>query len=139
MFHPDTGEKVPLPFRTSMFMPSNLLNLPVTAGMLLSRTTSMQLLFPFLNQTYNRAFNCANRNATVPVDYAQLGASYAVATTRNTTAVGAAFGLGKVVDWLQSRFTAGGATPSFGAKLLSRGRLLLAVAAAGAANALAMR
>lgn len=133
VFHPDTGEKVPLPFRMSMFMPSNL---PVTAGMLLSRTTPMQLLFQFLNQTYNSAFNYANRNATVPVDYAQLGASYAVATT---TAVGAAFGLGKVVDRLQSRFTAGGATPSFGVKLLSRGLPWLAVATAGAANALAMR
>lgn len=35
MLHPETKEKIPLAFRMSMFMPSNL---PITAGMLLSGT-----------------------------------------------------------------------------------------------------
>jgi hypothetical protein len=33
VYHPDTGEVIPVPFRMSMFMP---VNLPITAGMLLS-------------------------------------------------------------------------------------------------------
>jgi len=142
VLHPDTGEPIPLPFRMSAFMP---VNLPVTAGMLLSTTVPSQLFFQWLNQTYNSAFNYANRNATVPTDYAQLGLSYAVATG---TAVGAAFGLGKVVSKLQARLGSGAAAgagagvappQSFGLKLITRGMPWFAVATAGAVNALAMR
>lgn len=133
VFHPDTGDAIPAPFRLCAFMPTNL---PVTAGMLLSTSTPVQLFFQFLNQTYNSAFNYANRNASVPLDVKQLAASYAVATG---TAVGAAFGLGKVVTNLQNRMASTGKTPGLGLKLLSRGLPWLAVATAGAANALAMR
>lgn len=130
VYHPDTGEVIPRVFRMSMFMPANL---PISAGMLLSGTGPAQLVFQWLNQSYNAGFNYANRNASVPLDMKELGASYLVATG---TAVGAAAGLGRVVARMQARV---GPRPSLGLKLLSRGLPWLAVATAGAANAVAMR
>ena len=130
--HPDTGETIPLFFRMSFFMPSNL---PITAGMLLSGTGMRQVFWQWLNQSYNAGFNYANRNATVPIDTTQLMTSYAVATG---VACGMSFSLGKVVERLQKGASgAGGET--FGFKLLSRGLPWMAVASAGTANALAMR
>jgi tricarboxylate carrier len=131
-FHPDTGEKIPLFFRMSFFMPSNL---PITAGMLLSGTGMQQVFWQWLNQSYNAGFNYANRNATVPIDTSQLVASYMVATG---VACGMSFGLGKVVERLQKGASGAGAE-TFGFKLLSRGLPWMAVASAGTANALAMR
>ena len=141
--HPDTGEAIPLLFRMSFFMPSNL---PITAGMLLSGTGMRQVFWQWLNQSYNAGFNYANRNATVPISMPQLAASYGVATG---VACGMSFALGKVVERLQAGASgapgapgAAGAPrppPSFGVKLLSRGLPWMAVASAGVANALAMR
>jgi sideroflexin-5 len=111
-------------------------NLPISAGMLLSPPGAWQLVFQWLNQSYNAGFNYANRNASVPLDTTQLATSYAVATG---TAVGAAFGLGRVVQRMQARVSAGGGKPTLGLKLLTRGLPWLAVATAGAANAVAMR
>lgn len=134
--HPDTGDRIPLPFRMSMFMP---VNLPVSGGMLLSGPGLSQVFWQWLNQSYNAGFNYANRNASVPIDMVSLGASYGIATV---TACGAAYGLGKVVERVQARMMGAGADPSrapFGVKLLTRGLPWFAVAAAGSANALAMR
>jgi tricarboxylate carrier len=138
--HPDTGELIPLVFRMSFFMPSNL---PITAGMLLSGTGLRQVFWQWLNQSYNAGFNYANRNASVPISMPQLAASYGVATG---VACGMSFALGKVVERLQASAAAPAAPgapprppPGFGLKLLSRGLPWMAVASAGAANALAMR
>lgn len=84
-----------------------------------------------------QTFNYANRNASKPVDYWALGASYGVATG---TAVGAAYGLGKVVERLQARFpTVPGVPQPLSLKLLHRSLPWIAVASAGSANVLAMR
>lgn len=137
--HPDTGERVPAPFRMCAFMP---VNLPITAGMLLSPPGgTAQLVWQAVNQSYNAGFNYANRNASSPTSPAQLAASYAVATG---AAVGAAWGLGRVVKRLQAALPGGGGGPGappppLRFRLLSRGLPWLAVATAGVANALAMR
>lgn len=126
------------------FMP---VNLPITAGMLLTGPGgAAQLFWQFVNQSYNAGFNYANRNASAPMDWGSFFASYGIATT---TAVGMAAGLGRVVAGLQARVAAGtgvdvgpgGTQPPMplGVKLLSRGLPWLAVASAGAANVLAMR
>jgi sideroflexin-5 len=82
-------------------------------------------------------FNFANRNASKPFDAWGLGASYAIATS---TAIGMAYSLGKVVDRVKSRFPVeAGRRMPFSVLLLSRTLPWVAVASAGAANALAMR
>jgi sideroflexin-5 len=112
-------------------------NLPITAGMLLSPPTGpAQLAWQWVNQSYNAGFNYANRNASQPFDWGAMAASYAVATS---TAMGMAAGLGRVVAGLTARVGASGAPPSFGLTLLTRGLPWVAVASAGSANALAMR
>jgi hypothetical protein len=118
----------------SMFMP---VNLPITAGMLLSGTGAKQLFWQWLNQSYNAGFNFANRNASVPVNPTALALSYGVATG---VACGMSFALGKVVDGLVARAggTAGAAQP-LGLKVLTRALPWAAVASAGVANVLAMR
>ena len=133
--HPDTGEVVPLPFRMSMFMPSNL---PISAGMLLSGPGRAQMFWQWLNQSYNAGFNFSNRNATVPLDVPAMTLSYVVATG---TAVGMAAGLGRVVSRLGGGEVAGPGSPRppFRVRLLAAGLPWFAVASAGAANALAMR
>lgn len=141
VLHPDTGEEVNPLFRMCSFMP---VNLPISAGMLLTGPGPAQLFWQWLNQSYNAGFNYANRNASVPVDMTSMAVSYGIATS---TAVGMAWGLGRVVSKLQARVGAGaplgaGGAPApmpLGVKLLSRGLPWFAVASAGAANALAMR
>jgi len=136
--HPDTGDNIPLVFRMSTFMPSNL---PITAGMLLSGTGRAQVFFQWANQSYNAGVNYANRNATVPINAAQMAASYTVAVG---VACGMSYGLGLVVNKLQASMGGGaggggGGKQPLSLKLLSRGLPWLAVATAGMANALAMR
>lgn len=112
-------------------------NLPITTGMLLTGPGPAQLVWQWVNQSYNAGFNYANRNASAPADWGAIAASYGVATS---TAVGMAWGLGRVVSRLQARVGGGGGGPQpLGLKLLSRGLPWVAVASAGAANALAMR
>jgi hypothetical protein len=63
-FHPDTGEKIFLPFRMASFVPTNV---PIIAAMLIPNpTTSMIIGFQWLNQSVNVAFNYANANKTSP-------------------------------------------------------------------------
>ena len=117
-----------------MFMP---INLPITAGMLLSGTGSRQLFWQWVNQSYNAGFNFANRNASLPVDPAALALSYGVATG---VACGMSFALGRVVEGLVSRVGgAPGAPQPLGLKVLTRALPWAAVASAGVANVLAMR
>ena len=135
VLHPDTGERINPLFRMSAFMP---VNLPITAGMLLSGPGAAQLFWQWINQSYNAGFNFANRNVkdgSAP-DLRSIGLSYAVATG---TAVGMSWGLGRVVQRIQAKVGGAPGSQSFGVKLLTRGMPWFAVASAGAANVLAMR
>lgn len=100
-----------------------------------------QMVFQFLNQTYNACFNYANRNATVEVNNRQLATSFGIATS---VACGMSYGLGKIVQSVTARMNggviAGPNTPlPFKVKAFSRAMPWFAVASAGMANALAMR
>jgi len=118
----------------SMFMP---VNLPITAGMLLSSTVPRQLFWQWMNQSYNAGFNFANRNASAPADARALALSYGVATG---TAVGMSLALGRAVDALAARVGgAPGAPRPLGLRVALRALPWAAVASAGVANVVAMR
>ena len=60
--HPDTGEKIFMPFRMSGYVPFNS---PILAGLLMPNPSLAQTVFwQWLNQSHNACVNYANRNAT---------------------------------------------------------------------------
>ena len=62
VIHPDTGEKILLPFRMSGFVPFGS---PIVVGLLLPNLTLPQTAFwQWLNQSHNACVNYANRNAS---------------------------------------------------------------------------
>uniref|UniRef100_A0A672KC38 Sideroflexin-5-like n=1 Tax=Sinocyclocheilus grahami TaxID=75366 RepID=A0A672KC38_SINGR len=62
IIHPDTGEKIPMPFRMSGFVPFGT---PVVVGLLLPNQTFASTIFwQWLNQSHNACVNYCNRNAT---------------------------------------------------------------------------
>ena len=62
IIHPDTGEKVAMPFRMSGFVPFNC---PIMLGILMPNLSMAQVLFfQTINQTHCAFVNYANRNAT---------------------------------------------------------------------------
>ena len=77
IIHGPTGEKMWLPGRMSMFVP---MNVPATAGMVLSRSVPATLFFQWMNQTYNVVNNYVCR-AGPEVESSALGQSYALAVT----------------------------------------------------------
>jgi tricarboxylate carrier len=124
--HPDTGLPVPLPFRMSAFVLSNLV---VTAGMLTPGLgTKGTLLWQWANQSLNVAINHANANKGSPLTTAQIAQSYVMAVGASC---GVAVGLNSLVPRLKV---------SPGARLIL-GRLVpfAAVATAGALNVFLMR
>ncbi len=79
VYHPDTGEKVPIPFRMCTFVP---MNMPIVFGMVCTSQTLLNVTFwQWLNQTYNACWNYSNRNATSSFTAAELGKAYAGAVT----------------------------------------------------------
>lgn len=81
VIHPDTGEKIPMPFRMSGFVPFNC---PIMLGILIPNLSMAQILcFQSLNQTHCAFVNYANRNATKPTNMFNILQGY-------TGAVGAA-------------------------------------------------
>uniref|UniRef100_A0A674NJ20 Sidoreflexin n=1 Tax=Takifugu rubripes TaxID=31033 RepID=A0A674NJ20_TAKRU len=90
IIHPDTGEKIFMPFRMSGYVPFGT---PIV-----SRTqTSLLwfLLFPqWLNQSHNACVNYANRNATKPTPTSKFLQGYAGAVT---SAVSIAVGLNVLI------------------------------------------
>lgn len=79
IIHPDTGEKILMPFRMSGFVPFNT---PVLAGLLMSNPTLHQVLFfQCLNQTHCALINYANRNATKPTKISNFLQGYTGAVT----------------------------------------------------------
>jgi len=62
IIHPDTGEKIPMPFRMSGFVPFGT---PIVVGLLLpSQTLASTTFWQWLNQSHNACVNYCNRNAT---------------------------------------------------------------------------
>ncbi|XP_046556394.1 LOW QUALITY PROTEIN: sideroflexin-5-like [Haliotis rubra] len=62
MIHPDTGEKIFMPFRISGFVPFGA---PIVVGLLLPNPSMVQTVFwQWINQSHNACVNYANRNAT---------------------------------------------------------------------------
>ncbi|KAK7904134.1 hypothetical protein WMY93_016741 [Mugilogobius chulae] len=64
IIHPDTGEKILMPFRMSGFVPFGT---PVVIGLLLPNQTFASTIFwQWLNQSHNACVNYSNRNASRP-------------------------------------------------------------------------
>ena len=83
ILHPDTGEKIFMPFRMSGYVPFNS---PILAGMLVPNPTMAQTVFwQWLNQSHNAAVNFANRNATKPVQVSTILQGYSGAVTAAIT------------------------------------------------------
>ncbi|KAH8920161.1 tricarboxylate carrier [Atractiella rhizophila] len=90
--HPDTGKPVPLPFRMSAFVPTNMI---ICLGMLMPNATLRSTIFwQWANQSLNVAVNSANANKSTPLSTQEMLTSYACATAAS---VGIAMGLTRVV------------------------------------------
>lgn len=125
--HPDTKQVLPPYFRMSFFL---FANIPICVGMLLTAPTmTNQFLAQWANQSYNAAFNYGNRNATKETNNTQILTSYLSATS---VAVTTALGLSVVVK------RATNLKPAV-RLLIQRTVPFVAVASAGAFNAVAMR
>jgi tricarboxylate carrier len=125
--HPDTGEKVFLPFRMSAFV---LVNLIVTAGMLTPNLKTRGTLFwQITNQSLNVAINTSNANKSHPLSMKKLVTSYCLAVSASCSV---ALGLNALVPRLKSLSPA---------TKVTLGRLVpfAAVASAGALNVFLMR
>jgi len=88
IIHPDTGEKVFMPFRMSGFVPFGAVTV---FGLLLPNPSIRQMVFwQWLNQSHNACVNYANRNASQPTPMERFMVGYAGAIT---SACGIAVGL----------------------------------------------
>ncbi|KAE8215015.1 hypothetical protein CF327_g1640 [Tilletia walkeri] len=123
--HPDTGDVVPLPFRMSAFVPTNLL---VVGGMLGASTLRQTIFWQWANQSLNVLVNYSNAPATSPLTATEIGTAYVGATT---AALSIAIGMTRGVPRLPV---------SQGTKLIL-GRLVpfFSVATAGVVNLSCMR
>ncbi|WWC68140.1 uncharacterized protein I206_102063 [Kwoniella pini CBS 10737] len=76
--HPDTGKPVPLPFRMSAFVPTNLI---ICAGMLMPNPSLKSVIFwQWANQTLNVAVNFSNANKSIEMTPQEIGTAYLAAT-----------------------------------------------------------
>jgi len=92
VFHPDTNEIIPKPFRMSGFLPFNA---PVCVGALLATSTPAIFFFHCANQTHNALINYNNRNATQPVEMSTVLKGYFGAVGGS---VGVAMGLKTLIE-----------------------------------------
>ncbi|KAL5021406.1 hypothetical protein ScPMuIL_000561 [Solemya velum] len=101
IIHPDTGEKVFMPFRMSGFVPFGA---PMVVGMLLPNPTMPKIIFwQWLNQSHNAAVNYSNRNASKPTPVTRFLMGYFGAVS---SAVSIALGLNMFIS-RASNFSAG--------------------------------
>ncbi|GFO14752.1 sideroflexin [Plakobranchus ocellatus] len=92
ILHPDTGEKIFMPFRMSGFVPFGSF---IVVGMLLPNPSMRQVVFwQWLNQSHNACVNFANRNASKPTPIKRFVLGYVGAVT---TAVSIAVGLNVLI------------------------------------------
>jgi tricarboxylate carrier len=88
MIHPDTGEKILMPFRMSGYVPFGT---PMVVGLLLPNPSlASSVCWQWINQSHNACVNYANRNATKETPMYKFVQGYIGAVT---TAVGIAVGL----------------------------------------------
>ncbi|XP_071372060.1 sideroflexin-5a isoform X2 [Centroberyx affinis] len=99
IIHPDTGEKILMPFRMSGFIPFGT---PVVVGLLLPNQTLVSTIFwQWLNQSHNACVNYCNRNASKPAAASKFVQGYLGAVT---SAVSIAVGLNVLIQ-KASRFS----------------------------------
>ncbi|XP_029981727.1 sideroflexin-5a [Sphaeramia orbicularis] len=99
IIHPDTGEKIFMPFRMSGFIPFGT---PVVVGLLLPNQTLLSTVFwQWLNQSHNACVNYCNRNASQPAPVSKFIRGYIGAVT---SAVSIAVGLNVLIQ-RASRFS----------------------------------
>ncbi|XP_078132917.1 sideroflexin-5a isoform X1 [Sander vitreus] len=93
IIHPDTGEKILMPFRMSGFIPFGT---PVVVGLLLPNQTLLSTIFwQSLNQSHNACVNYCNRNASKPAPFSKFVQGYLGAVT---SAVSIAVGLNVLIQ-----------------------------------------
>uniref|UniRef100_A0AAV2JFR7 Sidoreflexin n=1 Tax=Knipowitschia caucasica TaxID=637954 RepID=A0AAV2JFR7_KNICA len=93
IIHPDTNEKILMPFRMSGFVPFGT---PVVVGLLLPNQTLMSTIFwQWLNQSHNACVNYSNRNASRPNATSSFVYGYLGAVT---SAVSIAVGLNVLIQ-----------------------------------------
>ncbi|XP_028252278.1 sideroflexin-5a isoform X1 [Parambassis ranga] len=93
IIHPDTGEKILMPFRMSGFIPFGT---PVVVGLLLPNQTLLSTVFwQWLNQSHNACVNYCNRNASKPAPASKFLQGYLGAVT---SAVSIAVGLNVLIQ-----------------------------------------
>ncbi|XP_030575088.1 sideroflexin-5a isoform X2 [Archocentrus centrarchus] len=93
VIHPDTGEKILMPFRMSGFVPFGT---PVVVGLLLPNQTLVSTVFwQWLNQSHNACVNYCNRNASKPAPASKFLQGYLGAVT---SAVSIAVGLNVLIQ-----------------------------------------
>ncbi|KAK4054954.1 Sideroflexin FSF1 [Microbotryomycetes sp. JL221] len=124
--HPDTGLPVPLPFRMSAFVPTNLI---IVGGMLMPNPTLRSVIFwQWANQSLNVCVNYSNANKSIQMSNTEI-ASYVSATLASCSI---AVGLNSIVPRLK------GVSPGTRA-LLAKFVPFAAVASAGVVNIGLMR
>lgn len=120
--HPDNHEPIPVPFRLSAFVPTNLV---IATGLLLPNPSLVSIVgWQWANQTLNVCVNYANANKSTSLSTGELATAYVAATV---TSVGLAVGLGR----LAKNLAAG--------SMLGRFVPFVAVASAGCVNVGLMR
>lgn len=93
IIHPDTGEKIFMPFRMSGYVPFGT---PIVIGLLLpNQTVVSTIIWQWLNQSHNACVNYANRNATKPTPTSKFLQGYVGAVT---SAVSIAVGLNVLIQ-----------------------------------------
>uniref|UniRef100_A0A3Q0STC5 Sidoreflexin n=1 Tax=Amphilophus citrinellus TaxID=61819 RepID=A0A3Q0STC5_AMPCI len=93
IIHPDTGEKIFMPFRMSGYVPFGT---PIVIGLLLpNQTVVSTIIWQWLNQSHNACVNYANRNATKPTPTSKFIQGYVGAVT---SAVSIAVGLNVLIE-----------------------------------------
>ncbi|ESO85043.1 hypothetical protein LOTGIDRAFT_130996 [Lottia gigantea] len=92
IIHPDTGEKILMPFRMSGYVPFGS---PMVVGLLLPNPSITSVIFwQWLNQSHNACVNYSNRNASKPTPINRFIMGYLGAVT---SAVGIALGLKNLI------------------------------------------
>ncbi|XP_023655796.1 sideroflexin-5 [Paramormyrops kingsleyae] len=93
IIHPDTGEKIFMPFRMSGYVPFGT---PIVVGLLLpNQTLGSTVFWQWLNQSHNACVNYSNRNATKPTPASKFLQGYIGAVT---SAVSIAVGLNMLIE-----------------------------------------
>ncbi|XP_073411167.1 sideroflexin-5 isoform X2 [Dendrobates tinctorius] len=93
IIHPDTSEKIFMPFRMSGYIPFGT---PIVVGLLLpNQTLTSTVFWQWLNQSHNAGVNYANRNASKPSPTSKFILGYTGAVV---SAVSIAVGLNSLVQ-----------------------------------------